>query len=133
MTLPQFYPSQNPYNLVPSTTFGSIINAAAWAEDGRFPKRTNEAVEALTDSLSWIRGAHSLKFGFYGERWRGGGPAIVNFNGTFDFTPNPNNPNDTGYAYGNAIIGTFNSYWKPRIGNRMAFRARMIQNDSVCM
>ena len=35
------------------------------------------------------------------------------FNGAFDFGRNVNNPLDTGYAYSNAALGVFNTYYEP--------------------
>jgi hypothetical protein len=110
LKLPQFYPATNPNDLVPFTSFGGILNAAGWALDGRFPKRTNEAVVSINDSLSWIHGPHNYKFGLYIERWRGGAPPIANFPGIFNFASDANDPNNSGYAYANALLGNFTSY-----------------------
>jgi hypothetical protein len=110
LTLPQFNPQFNPYNLVPWATYGGIPNSATLNTDARFPKRGADTVFGFTDSWSWIRGAHNLKFGFYGERIREYEGEQGTYPGQFDFGRDVNNPNDSNYAYANAILGNFTSY-----------------------
>jgi hypothetical protein len=110
MTLPQFYPQNNPLNLIPWATFGGITNAASFTWDQRFPTKSADTVFDLTNNLTYIRQSHTFKFGIYYERVRYfGGLWGTNF-GSFDFSSDTNNPLDTRYAYSNALLGVFKSY-----------------------
>jgi hypothetical protein len=108
----QFYPLANPLNILPNTTFGGISSAANTNSEGRFPLYNRYRLFSGTDTISYTRGTHNAKAGFYGEYYRriqktqAGGA----FNGAFDFTSNAKNPLNTGDAYANLAIGTFNGY-----------------------
>ncbi len=110
MTLPQFYPGQNFYNLVPWASFGGVPNAARISNDLRFPKRGSDVMFTWSDGWSMINGRHTLKFGFYAERARNYEGERGVFGGDFDFGRDINNPNDSNWAYSNAILGNFRSY-----------------------
>ncbi|MBI4875321.1 MAG: carboxypeptidase regulatory-like domain-containing protein [Acidobacteria bacterium] len=106
----QFNPSSNPLKVVPNATFGGVTNPANLTIEGRFPLVTTHDIFSLTDSVTKTLGTHTIKAGFYADRfWRNAANA-VNFNGSFDFGRNVNNPLETGYAYSNAALGIFNSY-----------------------
>ncbi len=108
--LGQFNPSSNPLSVIPNATFGGVTNPANLLIEGRFPLRTTHDSLSVTNNLTKTFRAHTLKAGVYLDRiWRNAANA-VNFNGSFDFGRNVNNPLDTGYAYSNAIAGVFNSY-----------------------
>ncbi len=106
----QFNPTSNPLGVIPNATFGGVTSPANLAIEGRFPLVTTHDSFSLTDNLTKIIGGHTVKGGLYIDRiWRNASNA-VNFNGSYDFGRNANNPLDTGYAYSNAILGIFNSY-----------------------
>jgi len=127
LTLPQFYPQFNPFNLVPWASFGGVPSAAALRTDGRFPKVGADTVFAFTDSWSWIRGAHNFKFGFYGERIRQAEGKDSTYAGAFDFGRDVNNPNDSNYAYSNAILGNFLSYSESSARNGVESRGGTLE------
>jgi hypothetical protein len=104
-------PANNPLNLMPQMTFGGVVGAPSLSYDGRFPFNGARNVYNVSDNLSFIRGAHTFKAGFFFERMRqrDGGWAN-NFAGAFDFGRNANSPVDTGYAFSNAAFGVFNTY-----------------------
>lgn len=107
----QLSPSNNPLNLIPGFTFGGVSDAPSLTYDGRFPFYGTRYVTDIGDNFSKTLGAHTVKTGVFIERMRQyDGPWAANFTGTFDFTPNANNPLNTGYAYSNALLGVFNSY-----------------------
>jgi len=110
MTLPQFYPGQNFFNLVPWAAFGGVPNAARISNDLRFPKRGSDILFTWSDGWSKIHGRHTMKFGFYAERARNYEGERGVFAGDFDFGRDVNNPNDSGWAYANAALGNFRSY-----------------------
>jgi hypothetical protein len=109
-SIPQFFPSANPYNLVPNATFAGIPNAGQLNIDARFPYFGRNNVWVYMDNYSWIRGPHSLKFGVYYEHSAVNEANGTAFNGTFAFDRDPNNPLDTRYAFSNALLGSVDSY-----------------------
>ncbi len=110
--LGQFSPENNPMKLVPNTLYGGISNAARTAIEGRTPNRGGHKIFAVSNNLTKTVGGHTIRTGFYLDRYWDSGYMAQNaaFNGSFDFSRNVNNPLDTGYAYATAILGVFNSY-----------------------
>lgn len=109
----QFYPGDNPLNVIPNATFGGVTGAATLALDGRFPFQTGHWTSTFSDNISKTAGTHTLKFGIYTDRvwaYQGVAGTGLPFNGAFNFGTNVNNPLDTGYAYANAALGVFNTY-----------------------
>jgi len=108
--LPQFNPGSNPLNLIPNANFGGVPSAPQLNIEQRFPFFGTNNIWNWSDNVSWIRGSHNLKFGFYLERTTRNAARSSAFNGTFDFGRNVNNPLDSNYAYSNALLGLVNSY-----------------------
>ena len=107
----QLFPKVNPLGIVPNATFGGVTGAANLNTEGRFPLYNRYHLLSWSDNLTWTRGKHTWKAGatvewFYRHQKKTG----MTFNGAFNFGTNANNPLDAGYAYGNAILGVFNSY-----------------------
>ncbi len=110
MTLPQLYPQNNPFDLIPWASFGGVPSAAAFSTDSRFPVAGADTVFTFTENLSWVRGGHTMKFGFFAERDRNYEGERGTFPGSFSFARDVNNPNDSNWAYSNALLGNFTSY-----------------------
>ena len=109
-TLSQFNPAANPLNVIPNATYGGVTQPANLIIEGRFPLVTTHDNISITNNVTKSMGAHTVKGGFYFDRfWRNASNA-VNFNGNFNFGTNVNNPLDTNYAYANGLLGVFNSY-----------------------
>jgi len=107
---PQLNPSSNPLGVIPNATFGGVTQAANLMIEGRFPLRSTHDSMSVSNNLTKMLKAHSLKTGFYWDRiWRNADNAVV-FNGEYNFGVNANNPLETGYAYANAALGVFNTY-----------------------
>jgi hypothetical protein len=106
----QINPKANPLDIVPNATFGGVTGAANLNTEGRFPLYNRYHLLNWSDNVTWTRGAHTLKAGVYVEWFYRHQKKAVNFNGTFDFGTNNNNPLDAGWAYANALQGVFNSY-----------------------
>jgi hypothetical protein len=110
--LGQFFPAANPLNILPNASFGGIPNDATISIPGRFPLYNRYYLYNFTDNVSYTRSSHNIKAGIYWEYYtrtqktQNGGSS----NGSFDFQNNAKNPLNTGYAYGNAALGTFNEY-----------------------
>ncbi len=109
-TLGQFSPQINPLNIIPQVSFGGITNAAAVTYDGRTPLRGADTLMTFSDNLTYTRGAHSFKAGFYAERVRNYEGATANFGGSFNFSNDTNNPFNSGFAYANAALGNYTQY-----------------------
>ncbi|MBI3679449.1 MAG: TonB-dependent receptor [Acidobacteria bacterium] len=109
----QLYPSANPLNVIPNATFGGVTGAANLSIEPRFPRYNRYQVASISDNMTWTRSNHIFKAGIYYEyfhRIQKGSTGNPPFNGSFDFGINANNPVNTNYAYGNAVLGTFNTY-----------------------
>lgn len=110
LDLPQYYPQANPRNLIPNANFGGVPNAGVLFIEQRFPFFGTNNIWNWSDNLSWVRGAHNAKFGFYLERTTRNAQRASSFNGTFNFNRDVNNPLDTNYAYSNALLGSVQTY-----------------------
>ena len=109
-TLGQLYPAGNTLDIIPQASFGGVPSAANISYDGRLPIDAQDWRWNYSDSLSWIRGSHSFKFGLSGEYQMNSEGPRSNFGGSFGFDRNVNNPLDTNYAYSNALLGNFSTY-----------------------
>ncbi|MFN0101420.1 MAG: carboxypeptidase regulatory-like domain-containing protein [Bryobacteraceae bacterium] len=108
--LGQLYPDGNPLGIIPQANFGGVPSAANIAYDGRLPIDAKDWRWNYSNNLSWIHGAHSLKFGMSGEYQMNSEGPRSNFGGNFAFDRNVNNPLDSNYAYSNAILGNYSTY-----------------------
>jgi hypothetical protein len=115
--IPQFVPQDNPYHLVPQASFGggSIPDSPSIKFSGVVPYHAWAPTFTGSDSLTVIRGTHTIKGGIYAT-WnrfvtdQGSFP----YQGSFDFSTNINNPFDANYPFANAELGTYNSYQESR-------------------
>ena len=62
---------------------------------------------SFQDDLTWTRGRHNFKFGFYGEWASKTEPQSNNYMGNYNFGHNAQNPLSTGNGYANALLGVF--------------------------
>lgn len=106
----QFNPASNPLGLIPNATFGGVTNPANLFMEGRFPFYQKLHAFNLTNNLTKVTGAHTLKAGIMVERNYQGSLSDAAYTGTLNFQPNVNNPFDTGYAYSNSALGVFQTY-----------------------
>lgn len=133
VNIPQFNPQNNPDHLVPQASFGGIPqtafggipptafgggvipNAPAIYFNGVIPYHAWAPTFTGSDSLTVVRGAHTMKAGIYGT-WNRYATDSGSFpyQGSFDFGTNPNNPFDSNYPFANALLGTYNSYQESR-------------------
>lgn len=119
--LPELYPSANELGLIPNLSFGAgsgggaINNPVATNFEYRFPFSGTNRIQNITDNVSWVKGAHNLKFGIYYERTvrdanRGG-----SFNGTYNYGSTNLNSLDSGQGFANALLGVVQSYQESNI------------------
>ena len=119
----QFSPKTNDIDVIPNATFGGITNAANIAIEGRLPLYNRYYIFHWADNFTATRGAHTFKAGIYLERFtRNQKKSGTVFNGAFDFQNNATNPFNTGYAYSNAALGSFNTYTQSTSRNWMNIR-----------
>jgi hypothetical protein len=113
VNIPQFNPQNNPNNLIPDAIFGggAIPDAPSLQLNGVVPYRAWVPTFTGSDSLTVVRGSHTIKGGVYvtWNRYFTDGGSYP-YRGAFDFSTNPNNPFDTSYPYANALLGTYSSY-----------------------
>jgi len=116
INLGQYNPAINPLKLVPRASFAgstgfSIANSPSILFDNRFPLSDDTRSWQVTDGITKVFNRHTPKAGIYYQK----GLYIqrhtgATFDGQFAFDTNSSNPNDTGYAYANAVAGYYNSY-----------------------
>jgi len=105
--IPALYPGVNPLNLFPSVSFG-LTNSANFGWDSRFPMGNKVRSYSATDNMTKIIASHTLKFGVDAQT---DSYLQVNHNrvGNFSYARDANNPNDSNYAYSNAMLGNFDT------------------------
>src|SRR5262245_10891554 len=117
-TLGQLYPV-NPVDALPKVTFNAPIAGGAeqanFTYDNRLVGNGGTAwVYSVRDNLTWIRGGHTFKGGFYVEQLKNteglGGVGAGPWAGQFNFSTDNANPLDTRYTYSNALLGVFRDY-----------------------
>jgi hypothetical protein len=107
--------------LIPTRIPTANITGLTGLTGGPYPSHSSGPIYTLTDSLTWIKGAHTFKFGFYFERSGENDNDEINVsacptctnnqNGQFGFTDTRNgNPITSGNAIGNTAMGLFDTY-----------------------
>jgi hypothetical protein len=112
-TVGQFHPELNPRNVIPKVNF-NVPNTPNFTFDNRLVDQGEAWLTSVRTNLTWIRGSHSFKTGFYLEQSRNsegsGGVGAGPWAGEFFFNTDTNNPFDTNYSFANALIGSFREY-----------------------
>jgi hypothetical protein len=115
-TVGQFHPELNPRNVIPKVTFGGggLSNLPGFSFDNRLVDQGEAWITSLRSNLTWLKGRHSYKAGFYLEQSRNsegnGGVGAGPWAGQFAFNVDSSNPVDTNNTYANALIGSFRDY-----------------------
>jgi hypothetical protein len=116
VSLFQFYPQNNPLDLLPQTNFGGITNGPNVSYNGRFPIRGAENIIMWTTNVTKVAGPHTAKFGVAVEHWRELKGESGNFAGSYNFSSNQTSngfgtaQGNTGNAFANALLGNFYTY-----------------------
>jgi hypothetical protein len=105
--IPALYPGVNPLNLFPSVTFG-LQNPASFGWDSRFPMADQVRSYSITDNVTKILGAHTLKFGVDGLTDSYSQPSH-NRVSSFSYATDTKNISDSNYAYSNLLLGNFDT------------------------
>ncbi len=126
VTLPNFFGANN-LNLIPNINFGTtgaqaagqVVTGAApsFGWDSRWPFNGTDEIDSLTNTLTWVRKKHSVKFGFYFEHDSRNVSVYSTYNtaGTYWFGSDTSNPNDTGYAFSNMLTGAVQAYGEDNV------------------
>ena len=87
---------------------------------GPYPSHSSGPIYTVSDSLTWVRGSHTLKFGFAYEKSGENDNDEINVNacptctnnqnGQFSFTDNRSGQPTSGAAAANAALGLFDTY-----------------------
>jgi hypothetical protein len=125
LSLPRINPASSNYlNLLPAVNFGLPANYSAqsagqgvtaaptFSLDSRWPFTGTDQLQTLTDNLTWVKGKHTLKGGFYLEKMARNVSvySVYNAAGTYYFGSDRANPLDTNYPYANAMLGSIFAY-----------------------
>jgi hypothetical protein len=119
--LGQFAPQLNPLNLIPWVATGSLPNNSFFPNtscgscpliqfDGRTPNTGADTAMSFSDNLTYLKAAHSFKFGVMREFERFGQARSGTFAGQFDVSTDANDPGNLGYAYANLYAGHTRQY-----------------------
>jgi outer membrane receptor protein involved in Fe transport len=112
--LPQFFPEANPSRIVPNANFGAsglaLANLPQLGVEGRYPFFGQNDIWNSSANLTRVMGAHNLKAGLFYEYTTRPAARSSQFNGTFNFNRDTNNPLDTNHPFANALIGSVQSY-----------------------
>ena len=123
LKLPNLF-GANYLNLLPQINFGlpsgfsaqsaptGIPNLPSFGFDSRWPFDGTDQSQNLTDNLTWIKGAHTVKGGIYieNEARNVSVYSVYNTAGTYYFGSDLGNPVDTGNPFSNALTGNLYGY-----------------------
>ena len=117
ITLTQFRPQLNPLGLIPTVQFGGggltdLPKIGFPGSSGtRFPISSQSYAYGFNDGLTKVWQNHIAKAGLYFHIDRFVEHHVAgNFNGLYDFSVNPQNPDDTGNTFANELLGNFYQY-----------------------
>jgi len=122
--LPRIFPASNILNLLPQVNFGfpagfgaqsagqTITSVPTFGHDSRWPFFGTDLVQSLSNKMTWVKGRHNVKAGFYLERMARNVSVYSTFNtaGTYYFGSDRSAALDTGYPYSNALLGSIFAY-----------------------
>ncbi len=120
---PQLYKAGGTYeDSIPNASF---TNYAGWlSASAALVSPTQDF--ALTDTLTWLKDAHTVKAGalyVYNTKKQNG---RSNYAGTVNFSPT-GNPNSTGNAFADALLGNFRSYSEAQLDPVGYFRFKQFE------
>jgi hypothetical protein len=90
----------------------TVTNAPGFGFDSRWPFDGTDQVQNMTANLSWTKGRHNTKFGFYFEKMARNVSIYSTYNtaGTYYFGSDTASPVDTGYPFSNLLAGSMYAY-----------------------
>lgn len=108
--LPSGFSAQSAPTPIPNIPGGA--NGNAFGFDSRWPFDGTDSIQNLSDNVTWIKGAHTLKGGFYFEHDARNVSVYSTYNtaGTYYFGSDLGNPVDTADPFSNALVGSLFGY-----------------------
>lgn len=109
--VPVLNATADPTGFIPGFNFAgsNISNAPTFATNGE-PYINRNPISDYVDNLTKVSGTHTMKAGIFIEYGTKFQTATADVNGTYNFTVDSANPNDTGYGYSNAMLGNFDTF-----------------------
>ncbi|MES1258554.1 MAG: hypothetical protein ABUS51_08990, partial [Acidobacteriota bacterium] len=121
----------NTLHLLPQVNFGlpsgfsaqssptGIPGLPSFGFDSRWPFDGTDEAHNVTDNVTWIKGEHTLKAGFYFETSARNVSSYTTYNtaGTYYFGSDLGNPVDTGNPFANALTGNVYGYGEDNTRN----------------
>ncbi len=131
----------NPMKLMPNVNFGlpsgfsaqsapaGIPNLPAFGFDSRWPFDGTDSLQNLTNNITWVKGAHTFKAGFYYEHDARNVSVYSTYGteGTYFFGSDRGNPVDSGDPFSNAALGSLYGYGQDNV--KQLNRARYKQYE----
>ncbi|HKC88607.1 MAG TPA: TonB-dependent receptor [Blastocatellia bacterium] len=108
--VPVLYPNAVQIDAPPRFQFGGRIANGPNIGSNNAPFYNFNTTRDFAASLSKIRGAHNLKFGWFWQNSFKPQSSFAANNGDYVFTNDSNNPFDTGFGFANAATGVYNSF-----------------------
>ena len=125
LTLPRINQGSNVLGLLPAVNFGfpstgfsaqssgqGISGAPLFSLDSRWPFTGTDQLQTIQDKITWVKGSHTLKAGFYMEKMARNVSvySVYNAAGTYYFGSDRASSLDTNYPYSNALLGSIFAY-----------------------
>ena len=106
-----------------------IPNLPSFGFDSRWPFDGTDNLATFTDNITWIKGCHSIKTGFYFEHEARNVSdySVYNTAGTYYFGSDLSNPVDTGDPFSNALTGNIYGYGQDNL--KLHHRTRYKQTE----
>jgi len=124
LSLPHVFSGNNYLNLLPNINFGfptgfsaqsgglTVPNTPGFGFDSRWPFDGTDQVQNVTDTVTALKGSHTIKAGFYAEIMARNVNVYSQYNtaGTFYFGSDTGNGVDSGFAFSNLLLGSVFAY-----------------------
>lgn len=112
INIPLLYPNADPIGLVPNFNFGGTptVTGTQMTSFAGLPYTNRNPVWNYTDNVTKVAGDHTMKFGLFIETATKTENPFRAVNSTIDFSRDTANPNDSNWAFSNALLGNFRTY-----------------------
>jgi hypothetical protein len=123
----------NPYDLMPQVNYGGgIQNSPMISFDQRLPIDAGDNRYNLINNLTWDKGQHLVKLGFFFEsNYNSEGDAGNCFSGCLNFAGSggsaAQNPNNTNHPFANALLGYYTEYSESSLRQTAGARNQFIE------
>ncbi|MBI2150990.1 MAG: Plug domain-containing protein, partial [Acidobacteria bacterium] len=109
--IPLLYPNADPSGLVPNFGMGGVPSVGdRYTRFAGLPYANKNPITNVTDNITKIRGAHTIKAGFFVEYSVKQENPFRPYNANIFFDRDTGNPGDTNWAFSNALLGNFQRY-----------------------